>query len=186
MTIWFTSDTHFNHEGAIEYCNRPFKSVEEMDETLISNWNKLVQPRDHVYHLGDFGFGHNDIIKKYRYRLRGKIHLILGNHDYKNKTHRLTGVFTSISDLMTLKHNNKKIVLCHYAMRVWDSSHFNSWQLFGHSHGNLQGAGKQFDVGVDSFDYKPISFEKVEEIMAKLPDNWNLTKKRGKDVNIDR
>ncbi len=174
--IWFTADTHLHHEASINYCNRPFSCVEEMDETIISNWNKVVSQRDTCYILGDFAFGNNDKVKKTRYRLKGKIHLILGNHDYKNKTHRLAGIFTSISDLMTLNHNKQKIILCHYAMRVWESSHYNSWQLYGHSHGNLQGCGKQFDVGVDSFNYFPVSFEKVTEIMASLPDNFNLKK----------
>ena len=174
--IYFTADTHFNHFGAIEYCNRPFTTVEEMDEAMVYSWNKTVSKKDIVYHCGDFGFGNNDIMKKIRYRLNGKIHLVLGNHDYKNKIHRMENVFSSISDLMTLKYNKQKIVLCHYAMRVWDSSHYNSWQLFGHSHGNLQGCGKQFDVGVDNFNFKPVSIETVAEIMKILPDNWNIKK----------
>ena len=78
--IFFTSDTHFFHKNIIKYCNRPFGSVEEMNEALVANWNSVVGPDDHVYHLGDFCFGN---VEKWNWclepgRLNGHIHLILG------------------------------------------------------------------------------------------------------------
>jgi calcineurin-like phosphoesterase family protein len=171
--LWFTADTHFNHKSIIDYCGRPFSSVEEMNETIISNWNNVVSTKDHVYHLGDFAFGSNDSVRKIRYRLKGKIHLILGNHDYKNKVNRLSSCFTEVKDLLTLKHNKQKIILCHYCMNVWDSSHYNSWHLFGHSHNTWHTEAKSFDVGVDSWEFKPISFDDVTRIMQGKPNNPN-------------
>ena len=81
--IWFSSDHHFFHNNIIKYCNRPFETVEEMNEALVKNWNSVVGPDDHVYHLGDFCFGN---VEKWNWclepgRLNGHIHLILGNHD---------------------------------------------------------------------------------------------------------
>lgn len=175
--IWFTSDTHWNHAKSIQFGNRPFKDVEEMNEGLIKNWNDCVDPRDTIYHLGDFGFGRIEDLKKIRYRLRGKIHLILGNHDYKNNLDRVSW-FSSISVLKEININKQHITLCHYSMRVWNRSHYNSQMLFGHSHGKLQGCGKSFDIGVDCCGYKPISFEEVQEKMKTLPDNFNLVKDR--------
>lgn len=65
------------------------------------------------------------------------------------------------------------ITLCHYAMRVWNKSHFNAWQLYGHSHGNLSPLGKQYDVGVDNNDFNPISLEKLIKVMENKPNNFN-------------
>ena len=162
--IYFTADTHFQHKNIIKYCNRPFFNIEEHDETLIDNWNKVVKDDDIIYHLGDFCFSdHNKILR----RLKGKIIFIKGSHD-KWLTHPY---------IINLVIDKKPITLCHYAMRVWHRSHYNSWSLFGHSHGNLKGQGKSFDVGVDCWGYKPISWDEVKFIMTSKPDNFNLVKR---------
>ena len=150
-----------------------------MDETLIKNWNKKVQRKDTVYHLGDFALGKNDVVKKYRNRLNGKIHIIFGNHDYQNKIPRISNtIFSSSHDLLSLKYNRKDIILCHYSMRVWPKSQYNSWQLYAHSHGNLEPIGKSWDVGVDVNNYEPLSFDEIKSIMAKRPDNFNFKLRR--------
>ena len=82
--LFFTADTHFNHANIIKFCNRPFKSVEQMNETLITNWNSVISEDDIVFHLGDFCLGGAAEWTKLLDRLNGKIYLILGNHDLKN------------------------------------------------------------------------------------------------------
>lgn len=79
--IWITSDTHFDHAKIIEYCNRPFKDVNEMNETMIRNWNRVVRQEDTVYHLGDFALTSANRYEYFLNRLNGNIVLILGNHD---------------------------------------------------------------------------------------------------------
>ena len=118
MQTFFTADTHFGHKNIINYCERPFSSVEEMDQTLITNWNMVVSECDVVYHLGDFVFGCPERIRK---RLNGRIFLILGNHDkFGKKWHSLfEGVFQI--------HEYKNIIMCHYPIRYWNRSHYNSW-----------------------------------------------------------
>lgn len=171
--FFFTSDTHFRHKNIITYNKRPFESLEEHDEALISNWNKKVSPSDTVYHLGDFSFGNP---YDYKIRLNGNIVLIKGNHDFRYEKN-LYKVFGKTFECLSINVENQDIFLCHYAMRVWNKSHFNSWHLFGHSHGGLKEEwGKSFDVGVDSNNFEPLSFLEVKEIMSKKPDNFNLIK----------
>lgn len=167
MSIYFTSDTHFGHSNIIRYCNRPFANVREMNETLISNWNSVVGSNDTVYHLGDFSFGWAE---QYFNRLNGNIHWVHGNHD--RDAWQIRKRFVSHSPLMHVNvdmgdRRPQSIVLCHYAMRVWNKAHHGAWHLYGHSHGTLEDVpyGKSFDVGVDCHDYFPISVERVKEIM---------------------
>ena len=78
--IWFTSDTHFGHKNIINFCERPFKDTDEMDEFIINNWNSKINKDDIVFHLGDFAFASNKRWQELICRLNGKIYLILGNH----------------------------------------------------------------------------------------------------------
>jgi calcineurin-like phosphoesterase family protein len=182
--IFFTSDTHLGHDIIRKYCQRPFETCEEMDETIIDNWNRVVGQGDLIYHLGDFAFGGHDIVRRYRSRLNGNIILILGNHDWRNKIRNVTGCFKSIYDLLVIQYEKHCIVLCHYAMRVWPQSHFNSYQFYGHSHGTLQPQGKQMDVGVDCNGYTPIHADKIMRIMLMKSDNFNLIKDRKNNHGI--
>lgn len=165
MNHWFIADTHFGHANIIKYSKRPFKNLKEMDETLIKNWNDHVRPNDQVYHLGDFAFGDNPA--KYANRLNGKIHLVLGNHDYK-QFGRLAGLFETVQDVKEIKLGRQRIFLSHYAHRTWPGSHKGSWHLFGHTHGTLLPMGKSFDVGVDEQDFKPINLDQVRKRMDVL------------------
>ena len=79
--IYFISDTHFYHTAIIPYCQRPFLSVDDMNEKLIENWNKVVTNEDTVYFLGDFGFSSAPKLKDITSRLNGYKIIIRGNHD---------------------------------------------------------------------------------------------------------
>lgn len=173
--IHFVSDTHWGHKNIIKYSNRPFDTVEDMNEALIKNWNERVTTSDTVYHLGDFAFMTLDQIKSVTKRLNGTKHLILGNHDktiIQNKNALLNcGAFNSIQNYYELKANGEFIVLFHYGQRVWNKSHRSSIMLYGHSHGSLPPFGKSVDVGVDckeiTSDYRPVSLDEVLAYMSK-------------------
>jgi len=79
--MFFTADSHFGHANIIKYCNRPFNSVDEMDETMVRRWNSVVEPSDVVYHLGDFALCKNGYAKNILNCLNGKIYLCRGSHD---------------------------------------------------------------------------------------------------------
>jgi len=97
----------------------------------------------------------------------------MGNHDYKRINSKIKERFLSISDIKQINIQCISIVLCHYAMKVWPKSHYNSWHLYGHSHGHIQNQGKSFDVGVDCNNFTPLSFEQVKEKMNLLQNNFN-------------
>jgi calcineurin-like phosphoesterase family protein len=185
MKTFFTSDTHFGHANIIKYCKRPFASVEEMDNTLIHNWNAVVRPEDTVYHLGDFAVGGGPAAPYLR-RLNGTIYFCLGNHDKRLRfikayldielelQDHFAGSYLNddkvkfgIPYLREVTVEKQEIVLCHYAMKVWNGSHKGSWQLYGHSHGTLPDDPNSLscDVGVDCWNYFPVSMEQLQDKM---------------------
>ena len=174
--IWFTSDEHFGHNKIIEYSDRPFDTVEEMDEAIISNHNQVVRTNDLVVHAGDFTLWKNlkGIYEKYIDRLNGKHIFLRGSHDYWLKGKNNSEIWDGN---IRIDDNRYYIVVCHYAMRVWPRSHYNSYQLYGHSHGRLAPEGKQHDIGVDNNKFFPVSAKQIVEIMRNRPDNFNLIKK---------
>lgn len=143
-----------------------------MDETLIHNWNSVVKPKDDVYHLGDFAFKGNDI-KNLLGQLNGFIFFIWGNHDQQMKIYKEDQWDRSkirfLGNMHEMELYGKNIVLNHYAMLVWNKSHYGAWHLFGHSHGSLPDNpnSRSFDVGVDCHNYRPISYAEVGDIMDK-------------------
>ena len=180
MTTWFTADTHFGHANIIRYSRRPFDSVQAMDAALTANWNRVVRPSDAIYHLGDFTLAGPETAAGYFGRLNGRIAVVPGGHDRRwlkqMEYHSKSGAPVEIlPPLVTLKlpvpglDQAQLVVLCHYAMRVWDRSHYGSWHLFGHSHGNLPPWKNSLDVGVDCWDYQPVSIEMVNTAMRSSP-----------------
>lgn len=181
MKYWFTSDLHFGHKNIINHCSRPWKTVEEMNEGLIENWNSVVSPADTVFFLGDFFFmGRNRAIDIAR-RLNGAICWVVGNHDKEHvKKQDLLSRFEWVDKLKRIRIKyiierdgnpvefDKKIVLCHFPLLTWEGAAHGTWHLHGHCHGSLVvDGGKRMDVGVDCHpDYRPFSLNEVEEYMA--------------------
>lgn len=155
--IFFTSDTHFGHHNIIEYCQRPFSSVEEMDESLVQKWNEVVKPKDTVFHLGDLAFKYGMISA---HKLNGKKFLILGNHDLRiHKCRFRDAGFTLLS-------NNYKFYdlnLTHWPHpQNFDPEYIN---ICGHVHNNWRTKDGWVNVGVDAWDFKPISFEELRDFI---------------------
>lgn len=174
--IWITSDTHFGHDNIIKFSNRPFKDVNDMNESLIKSWNESVGVDDDVYHLGDFSLTTPKKTKDILDRLNGKIHLIKGNHE-KSVLRKQSCIekLVWVKDMFELYVDKKLFVMCHYSMRVWNKSHHGSIHLYGHSHDSLDvngSWGKSMDVGVDSAyrilgEYRPFSLNEIMLIMNK-------------------
>jgi calcineurin-like phosphoesterase family protein len=176
--VFFTSDTHFYHSNIINFCGRPFKNVEVMNETLIANWNSVVGPDDIVFHLGDFCLGGSAEWTNILNRLNGKIYLIVGNHDIKNLRQGYYSHFEHIAMQMHIEVGKQKIYLNHCPFLCYGGAYRDTWQLFGHVHTSKQNTGidaprlhmlfpAQYDVGVDNNNFTPVSFEQVRRIIEK-------------------
>lgn len=174
MKYWFTADEHFGHENIIKYCNRPFKTVAEMDIEMVKKFNSVVLDDDITYHLGDFTLKNKDFAKIYIENLNGKHIFIKGSHDYWIEEYFKKFVDYSLEEkarinpLRTLLEEDFKkihIVMCHYPMLSWPRSFHGSIQLFGHEHGKIKGLKNQMDVGVDTNNFYPYS---LDDIVKKL------------------
>lgn len=190
--IFFTSDLHLGHEKAIEFTNRPFSNVEEMNKVLIDNINNTVGEKDELWIIGDFAYKVNkEGVHKLRNKIRCKhVHLVKGNHD---KNYEKDGIFESVQDYKQLKTIYGRFILFHYPILEWNAAHYGTVHLHGHIHStgeyNEENLKKKYcdrfsyshssnemdlgiriyDVGVDANDYRPIS---IEEIANKM----NLTR----------
>lgn len=167
---FFTADTHFGHARIIELCNRPFTSVEEMDEALIARWNAVVSKNDHVWHLGDFTLSTSYVAEVYRKQLNGKISLVYGNHDRPAvRGHEMWSEIARYGD--EIKVDGWHLTLCHYAFRVWNGSHRkdgNSLMLYGHSHGMQPAIHRSLDVGVDCWNFTPVTLPEITDRLRDL------------------
>lgn len=181
--IFYTSDLHLGHKNIIEYENRPYKSVEEMDADLIYKWNSKVGRKDDVYVLGDFSLKGVNQTLKYLNNLNGNIHLLKGNHDKALKRNGFNYELNMINMYGPriqyegcYKHMNdsgREVVLFHYPIMFWDGQDDrDSYHLHGHMHSTSHG-GKQhphpdaFNVGVDVNNYYPVTLDELLERRSK-------------------
>jgi len=170
---WFTSDEHYYHKNICRFTGRPFSSVEEMNRLLIENHNAVVQPNDHVWHLGDLAFASISKIENLVRQLNGTHYLIIGNHDkeIENNMRRLveTKLFATLDYYKEVTIERQTICLAHSAYAIWIGKHKGWWNLYGHSHSTFEPhkQGKQMDVGVDNAAklvgvYRPLSFKEIK------------------------
>jgi calcineurin-like phosphoesterase family protein len=155
MAVFFTSDSHFGDAPRLRIDRRPFASIGEMDRTIVERWNEVVGPRDEVWHLGDFAFGPPpERIAGLLAELKGTKHLIIGNNDGPATIEQ--PAWASVQHYAELTVEGKRLVLCHYPFRTWNRMGQGVIDLHGHSHGKLKGAPRQYDVGVDVWDFRPV------------------------------
>lgn len=188
--LYFTSDHHFWHTNIIKYCNRPFVSVEEMNEALIQNWNDLVLPEDEVYYLGDFSMAARPV-EIYTSRLNGIKYLVPGNHDfchsYNNKSRKLEHRSKWVKQFqdwgwVVLPEQFSinipevgNIKLCHHPYTSsdyvndkfanWRPHNDGSWLLCGHVHQKWKTQNRMINVGIDVWDLKPVSVVQIVKII---------------------
>ena len=170
MKNWISSDLHFWHRNVIKYCNRPYGSVEEMNEGIIENFNSVIAPDDNLYLLGDISFSSGKLAAEMLSRMNGNKHLIIGNHDAKIiKDLRFLEELSSFSYYKEKKIGGANVVMMHYPIHSWNRKHYGSIHLFGHLHGNPidLGSGRYKDVGVDTNNMMPYNLDTLVEEMLR-------------------
>jgi calcineurin-like phosphoesterase family protein len=194
--IWFSSDNHFFHKNICRLSNRPFGNLHEMHEFMIQEWNKRVKPNEKVYVLGDFAFSGWTLTKKIVDRLSGHKIIVLGNHD--NAAHKMIASgFQEVYENTWIEIGNKqKVYLSHFPFHPMDEykkdesgvkisypyekvdkrymhkrivDDGNMWLIHGHVHTAWKQNGRQINVGVDQWDFKPVSHEKILQMIADGP-----------------
>lgn len=156
MTIFIISDTHFHHKNILKYANRPFASVEEMDEKIVENWNRVVTPQDKVYHLGDVYFDRaNNSKHPIISRLNGKKILILGNHDdpkdpVLQKHFQKMGIWRHFKEF--------QVILTHVPI-VENSFQHSIINIHGHTHEQGSPPGPYRSACVELINYTPKPIE---------------------------
>jgi calcineurin-like phosphoesterase family protein len=153
MAVFFTSDTHFGDPRALRFDRRPFASLAEHDEALVERWNETAGRQDEVWHLGDFALGPPpQRVSELLRLLNGRKHLIIGNNDAPAT---LEAGWASVAHYAEIAVDDRPLVLCHYPFRTWNGIGKGAVNLHGHSHGRLTPITRQYDVGVDVWDFRP-------------------------------
>lgn len=161
MKEYLIADLHLGHKAIIEYCNRPFGTVEEMNHEIVRRWNDTVSPEDFVYYLGDICLDNND--DYWLCQLNGHICFIKGNHDKRRR---------GLNFGMKL-YGEKRFILVHSpsTANMW---HWKDWVIHGHTHDNaahIDVKNKCISVSAEVLNYKPLSFI---DLLDELEDNKDM------------
>ena len=173
--IYYIADIHFRDKTIFDKCKRPFKSIEEMEETIINNWNKRVKDNDIVYVLGDLAKDDDMSAIEIFAKLRGHKQLITGNHDEPLLGEiKKSCLFESIKFIDLIVDNNRKVCVCHYPLMDWMEFNRKGILVYGHIHNKTIDNGpvyrmiKEFyrnlpayNCGVDVCGFQPRTLDEL-------------------------
>lgn len=165
---YFTSDQHFGHANIIRFCDRPFTTVDEMDRAMLTKWNERVTDADDVWILGDLFF-RSARVKTILEQLKGRKHLILGNHDssWISRLER-SKYFVSVAEIYIGKIGEHQVTMCHYPMLSWPQDR-DSYMIYGHIHNHvnadywplIQKRERMLNAGVEVNGFAPVTFDEL-------------------------
>lgn len=168
---FYISDIHFGHKNVLKHDNRPFADVDEMDKEIIRRWNAKVTDEDDVYILGDFAYKSGKNMEWYLRQLKGRLHLIIGNHDGKLLAdEKALSYFQSVNEMKAILENGVYIQLCHYPLTDWNKKHYGSYHIHGHIHNAkseafhfLKNQEKALNAGCMINNYEPVTLDELIE-----------------------
>ncbi len=167
--IYYISDPHFGHANIITLCNRPFIDIDEMDRTLIANWNARVRNEDSVYVLGDFAYKCElSEVAAILQKLNGHMHLLIGNHDEWMNKMDAGEYFESVDNMVEINDNGRICVLCHYPLLTWRKEN-KSFMVYGHIHDKTDAdfwplivkRDRMLNAGVEINNYMPVTLDEM-------------------------
>ena len=169
--IYYISDIHFGHRNVIGMDNRPFETIEEMDEILIHRWNERVIDEDDVYIVGDFAYRNGRTADWYLKRLKGRKHLIIGNHDLATlRNAKAMELFASVEKMNMVIDNGRMVSLCHYPVAEWNGKRHGGFHVHGHIHcrrDDVYTFMSRFDCALNAGcminDYRPATLDELIE-----------------------
>ena len=173
--IYYISDTHFRDQVIFDKCNRPFKSLDEMESIVVSKWNNKVNDEDTVYVLGDIGKDDDVLAIKIFNKLKGHKHLIVGNHDHNMiEEIKKSNVFESIKFIDLIMDGHQKVCICHYPLMDWMEFNRKGILVYGHIHNKTPKNGyaykmikdyyanlPAYNCGVDVCDFEPRTLDEL-------------------------
>jgi calcineurin-like phosphoesterase family protein len=198
--IHFTSDLHLLHKNILVLCKRPFSDVEQMNQTLIDNWNSVVKENDIVFNLGDFCWSESaDLWGEFINRLNGRQALIMGNHDSRKTLEKISKRYLLLDDedyesgkpveserldklflireRLELRHNGERYMLDHYPTQHYNGNYHSVRLLTGHTHEKDSCySPSHYSVCVERNNYRPVSLHEINMLLTmQCRDNiWNL------------
>lgn len=169
--IYYTADLHLGHSRVIEMDNRPFADVDEMDEALICLWNERITAADDVYIVGDFAYRNSRTAAWYLRRLKGRKHLVIGNHDRVTlRDQQAMECFASADKMMLIPDNKRSVSLCHFPLAEWNGMYRGSYHVFAHVHGIWNDAHQfmsrndhALNAGCMLNGYRPVTLDELIE-----------------------
>ena len=176
---YFISDPHFGHENILKMCQRPFESVEEMNEAMIDAWNQRVTGNDTVFILGDLFYRCPDP-EPILQRLKGKKRLIIGNHDSSWMDNvDLSRYFVSVDPFLEITDGVRAITLCHYPLLTWKHK-LRTYMVHGHIHNDttsdffplLVARERVLNAGVEVNGYRPVTVEELQKNNQAFKQQW--------------
>lgn len=164
-TVWFLSDMHFGHDKIRVYENRPFKSLPEMDESIITNWNSKVSKDDNVFVAGDVSFYGKEKTTEIIQSLKGNKTLILGNHDRQKS--RQWWLDVGFNEVIAFPIIYKEFfIISHEPMYI--NTNMPYANIHGHTHSQKFENPQYVNVSVECINYIPISFNEIVKRLEKI------------------